>query len=158
MSENVIVNVAACVCDIMCVILHKQTFTYAFYLLVWFYIDFRTHWCMWALVCVCKHVTGMLPGSESSLSAVKMMSRAGQGQFALAVTDRDVPIHFKAIFLHKWHKNQQMYFIIHNSLPQAQSVRHGTYSIIKLNMISYNNNNIIISYDPHRYLNKISQR
>lgn len=99
----------------------------------------------------------MLPGSEGSLSAVKMMSTAGQGQFALVVTDREAQIHFKAIFLHKWHKNQQMYIIIHNSLLQAQSVRHGTNSFIKLNMISYNNNKIIIRYDPYRDLNKISQ-
>lgn len=160
MSENICVNVGG-VC-VTCVFLHKQMFSYAVYLLVWFCIDFQTHWCMWVLVCVCKHMRMRRDWhaacSEGSLSAVKIMSTAGQGQFALVVTDREAQIHFKAIFLHKWHKNQQMYIIIHNSLLQAQSVRHGTRSFIKLNMISYDNNNIIIRHDPHRDLNKISQR
>lgn len=84
------------------------------------------------------------------------MSRAGQGQFAPAMTDREPLIHSKAVFLHKQHENQQTYIMVHDSLPQAQSVKHGTLSIIKLNIMSYNNNSIT-KYDPNKDL-KISQR
>lgn len=128
-----------CVWHYVCFIMHKQRFNEAVYLLVWFLtIDFHMHLCMWALLFVhrCEQdvTIACCLAQKAVLSAVKKMSRAGQGQFAPAMTDREALIHSKAIFLHKRHENQVMYIMIyilvHDSLPQAQSVKHGTYSII----------------------------
>lgn len=49
-----------------------------------------------------------------------------------------------------------IYIMVHNSRTQEQSV-DDTYSIIKPNIMSYNNNHIIIKYDSNRDVNKISQ-
>lgn len=52
------------------------------------------------------------PGLEGSLVAVKMMSRAGQGQFTPVVTDQALT-NSKALSLHKLLENQDVYHDMH---------------------------------------------